>query len=87
MEIVQVLMHVSLRRKINLFFSWAGGLWIGRKVKVIEQVLEPTYKESRDQDVGLRLRGPLPKLDRRQKDQHAVASDSSLWLPGLTHIR
>ena len=52
-----------------------------------EQVLESTYKEFRDQDVGHRFRGPLPKFDGRQKDQHAVASDSFLWLPGLTHFR
>ena len=43
-------------------------------------------KEFRDQEVGHRLRGPLPKFDGRQKDQHDVASDSFLWLPGLTHF-
>ena len=79
---------VSLVSEENKFsFSCTGGFWIVRDVKVIEQELETTYKEFRDQEVGFRLRGPLPKLDRRQKDQHVVASDSSLWLPGLTHIR
>ena len=45
-------MSLVSEEKNNFFFSRAGGLWIGREVKVIEQVLEITYKEFRDQDVA-----------------------------------
>ena len=45
-------MSLVSEEKNKFFFSRAGGLWIGREVKVIEQVLEITYKEFRDQDVA-----------------------------------
>lgn len=55
-----------------------------REVKVIwffveEQVLESTFEKLRDQDDGHRLRGPLSKLDRCQKDQLLLLI---LLLPG-----